>query len=330
MLTKRQLRKKIKSAKSIAKITRAMQMVAASKMKRAQLQAQASRTYVEGIGEFCSLLWSQADPSLHPLLIHKPDSIKDEIVILVAPDKGLCGSLVTNLARFFVQMFPATTTIQFVTIGKKAKIIANRTEGTILADFVLGLSQPKYEIVPPIARLVAEKFLSPQIARVTAVYSGFISTMVQKPVFKPLLPLNLFRASEYLAFPKTGMNEARIAAFPPKAEPFSKEKPRPSMGGEASFTSQPQEKTKFSPYLFEPTTEAITHTLLQMYLEVEIYQFLLESYASEQSARMVAMKNATDNAQSLVSQLTLGYNNARQAGITAELIDIGTAMTAIQ
>lgn len=280
MATIRQIRKQIKSTKNIAKITRAMQMVAASKMKKAQEQAQASREYAMGISDLSYALAQKIDQSLHPLL-QGYNAGKKELVVLVAPEKGLCGSLVTNLARVLAESYPDLSLIDFIAVGRKAKSIIIRLNGNLIAEFLLGISQPKYELVPPIAAVISQRFLAGDISRVVAIYTNFINTMVQRPAKMTLLPLQLIKEDK---------------AAPP-----------------AGY------------YIFEPSAERLAEALLPMYLEIEIYQLLLEAYASEQSARMVAMKNATDNANSLLQALTQGYNKARQAGITSEIIDIATA-----
>lgn len=273
MISARNFRKKIKSAKNIAKITRAMQMVAASKMRKAQDQAKSSRSYSDGISELSSMLYGQIDPDIHPLLGIKNMGIK-ELVIVVGSEKGLCGGMLTGLSRYLLNLYPETDNLDFVTVGRKAKNVVNSVWGKIVAEFPLGLSQPKFEIVPPVSRFVSEKYINGDYKKITIIFMSFINTMLQEPMAKTLLPLS------------------------------------------------PAELLRTEPrYTIEPSAEAISTSLLSMYLEVEIYQFFLEAYASEQSARMVAMKNATDNAQQLISDLTLEYNKARQANITAEIID---------
>lgn len=280
MISTRQFRKKIKSAKNIAQITKAMEMIAASKMKKAQDQAKASRSYSLGLEEISSVLTNQIDIPSNPLLDSRNDNGK-ELVLLIASDKGLCGAMLTNLTRLIIQTYEDIGGIQFICIGKRAKNIVRSVEGNIIADFDLGFSSPKYEMVPAISKIISEKYLQEEMSRVSVIYTEFINTMMQKPAQKTLLPLSLIKKEDELNLGNTVL------------------------------------------YLYEPSAEKITESLLGMYLEKEIYQFLLEAYASEQSSRMVAMKNATDNAEELTSSLTLEYNQARQAGITAEIIDIG-------
>ncbi len=287
MASIRLYRKKIKSAKNIAKITKAMQMVAASKMKRAQVMAETSRDYSSGIMNLSNIISSRLDSSTHPLLMSKMVGSEGEMIILIAPEKGLCGALLTNMVRCIIKLYSpqAIKNIRFIAIGKKAKYIITRIGGTILAEFNIGLSQPSYDIVSPIAHLISESFIKGDIGKVSVLYNEFINTMTQKPIQKTLLPLTM-------------------------------------ISEESNKVAQNLQNTDM---IFEPSAKDITDSLLERYLEIEIYQFLLEAFASEQSARMVAMKNATDNAKGLISDLTIKYNKARQAGITAEIIDIASA-----
>lgn len=280
-----QYRKKIKSAKNIAKLTRAMQFVAASKMKKAQVAATSGKDYVAGITELSNLLASNIDSELHPLIGKKINSSAPALVILIAPQKGLCGGLVTNMTKYVVSEFlKKGDRFEFIVVGNKARQIGKRLNLKIIADFDLELSYPKYEFVPPIARIVEERFLSDQTSRVYVVFAEFITTMQQIPQKKTLLPLEL--AIDVVDTPDIDSSGA-----------INKE------------------------YIFDPSALSIVNPLLEMYLETEIYQTLLEAYASEQSARMVAMKNATDNATTLIDDLTIEYNKLRQAGITGEILD---------
>jgi F-type H+-transporting ATPase subunit gamma len=282
MASIRQYRKKIKSAKNIVKITRAMQMVAASKMKRAQDAALKGRAYSDGIRSLSSMLSRYIDHSTHPLLLSNLGRTGKELVLIVAPEKGLCGGLITDLARFVHKVYTDIdiSSSQFIVVGKKAKNIVNMFGGSIIAEFSFGTGMPKYEVTPPLAKFIEEKFISGEVDNVKVIFSEFVNTTTQKPVQKLLLPLNVIEEKEVV-------------------QSYSED------------------------FLFEPSIKEIADPLLEMYMEIGIYQILLESYASEQSARMVAMKNATDNAQSLTNVLNLEYNKSRQAGITSEIIDMG-------
>jgi F-type H+-transporting ATPase subunit gamma len=281
-------RKKIKSAKNIAKITKAMQMVAASKMKRAQDSALKSKVYTTELVNLSAILSMQIDEGVHPLL-KKAVQTKD-LIVIIAPEKGLCGSLVTNISRKLLEIIGANDPkkTDFIVVGKKAKYIVGRLSGNIIGEFSPGVSQPKYEIVPPIVRLIEKKFIDGEVGRVICLYTEFHSTINQEPLYKILLPLSL-----------AGNN----------------------------ILKRTVENNNTGYIKFEPSADVICTEFLSMYLETEVYQILLESFASEQSARMVAMKNATDNARSLISQLTLEYNKKRQEIITSEIIDIGNAVS---
>lgn len=291
MASVRTYRKKIKSAKSIAKITKAMQLVAASKMKKAQISAASGKEYSAGIIELASVLSNFLDAKLHPLLSAVDSDSKKQLIVLVAPEKGLCGGLVTNLTRFLNKYIEVVgrNNVELVAIGKKAKLAAKRMSANVIAEFEIGLSSPSYELVPPIARLIEDRYLDGGLSQVTVVYPDFVNTMVQTPKSLVLLPLQKQLAKDI---------------------------------------EEEQVKVDYQ-YKFEPDPKSIVDPLLGMYLETEIYQILLESFASEQSARMVAMKNATDNAESLIDTLSIEYNKMRQSGITNEILDIGNASAVV-
>jgi|SRR3989344_2592699 len=273
-------RKKIKSAKNIAKITKAMQLVAASKMRKAQVMALSGKEYSDALIELSGMLSKHLDKTIHPLIGDPKNISSPSLVILVAPEKGLCGGLVTNISRFVAHDIASKkVTPDFIAVGAKAKQVSRRLSLNIVAEFPLGLSYPTFDLVPPIARLAELRFINGDNSRVSIIYAEFFNTMVQKVVAKELLPL------EFKTIEETPRLEKQ--------------------------------------YLFEPTPEDIVNSLLSMYLETEIYHMLLEAYASEQSARMVAMKNATDNAKGLIEDLTIEFNKVRQSMITSEILDIG-------
>lgn len=282
-----QYKKKIKSSKNIAKLTRAMQLVAASKMKKAQLYAMAGKEYADGVYKLSSLVTHHYDEGTHRLT-GKGNIINSgrSLFVLIAPEKGLCGGLITNLSKFIYKEYVGVgKNCDFVVIGKKAKQVAKRFNLNVIADFDLGVSGPKYDMVPPISRIIEERFITNKNYKVRAIYSEFVNTMEQSPVSKVLLPMEVNDDKNS----SNGFNEV-------------------------------------GDYKFEPDVQSIANPLLEIYLEVEIYQLLLEAYASEQSARMVAMKNATDNANGLIDELTVEYNKVRQSAITNELLDIQNAV----
>lgn len=279
-----QFRKKIKSTKNIAKITRAMEMVAASKIRKAQNLAEQSRFYAVEMHSLGSLLGKNVETSIYPLLAEGNNSGND-LVVLIGPEKGLCGNLNVNLTRGLMEIMESKVVnkIEFITVGKKAINIARHFEGEIIAEFSLGISQPTYEFVPGISRVIEERFTKGDIRRVIVVYNDFISTLEQKVRYRIILPLKL-----------------------------------------SGIESDVEEKS-MQEVIFEPGVKDICESFLSLYIETQIYELILESFASEQSARMVAMKKATDNARDLISSLTLDYNKTRQNIITSEITDIGNS-----
>ena len=279
----RTYRKKIKSAKNIAKLTKAMQMVAASKMRRAQDMAISGKDYANGLSELTKLLTNYLDPKVFPLMSSHEAGGK-ELVVVIAPEKGLCGSLTTNIQKKIYRLYSGDfSKVEFLVVGKKAKKIVSNFGAKIVAEFSVGVSKPSYEIVPTIAKIIQDKFLSLEIDKVYVVYSEFINTMKQEPLRHAILPLKIVELTDVIS----------------------------EGHGESEF-------------IFEPSAHDITAGLLGRYLEVVLYHLILESYASEQSARMVAMKNATDNARGLISDLTLSFNKERQSAITSGILDVSS------
>ena len=287
MANTQDIRRRIKSIRNTAQITKAMQMVAASKMRKAQQHALAGRPYSELMNRVLVSLKSRTDPLLHPLLQIRPTS--KELVLIVSTDKGLAGALNTNLMREAAAFDQARTV--FVTTGRKARQFVARTRRELLADFELKDSPTILE-TKAISRFCLEKFLSGEVDKVTVLYTHFVNTINQKPVAETLLPISQF-------------------AFATAASPSE------------SATDPMLE------YIFEPTPEAVLDFMLPYYVQYEVYQMILDARASEHSARMVAMKNATDNANQFIKDLTLEYNKMRQASITTELLEIATAQMAV-
>lgn len=282
MPSTRDLRRRIKSVSSTAQITKAMQMVAASKMRKAQEAALAGRPFARLLYRMQRKATTQAVDFNHPLLDVRP--VTKRAVILVAGDKGLCGPLNSNLFRTTARFDPASTV--FITAGRRAAQFVARTRRQLVAEFAYGDS-PRYVEAKAIAACAKDLFLKREVDEVQVVATQFVNTLTQRPVCLEYLPVGQIKALE----PE--------GAAPEETPP----------GG-------PTE------YLFEPNAEALLGYLLGHYLNIYIYRVLLEAKASEQSARMVAMKNATDNAQELIKDLTLAYNKLRQGNITKELLEI--------
>ncbi|MFN8633462.1 MAG: ATP synthase F1 subunit gamma [Chloroflexota bacterium] len=278
----RDIRRRIRGIRNTAQITKAMELVAASRMRRAQQRVLAARPYAETMRSFIAELASVAGGSsaddLHPLLEQRPvDTVG---IILLTTDRGLCGALNSNVIRRASELILAQTqAVELLTIGRKGQEFMARRGYTIFAS-VIGLGdRPSYDQVIPIARNVMESFMERRMDECYLVYPEFVSTLTQRPKVQKILPI------------------APAGDVP----------------------------TKRVDYIFEPDPKSILDELLPRYVEVLIYEALLEMQASEQSARMVAMRNANQNAQDLIKDLTLVYNKTRQAAITREVTEIASA-----
>jgi F-type H+-transporting ATPase subunit gamma len=291
MPSTRDIRRRIKSVKNTAQITKAMQMVAASKMRKAQQSAIAGRPYAEVMNNVLSEMAAAAGDVKHPLMEERTGS--NRAVLIVSSDKGLCGGLNTNLLRE-ANRFDRNTTV-FVTAGRKASQFVARTKRQLKAEFTYKDS-PQFSEARAISKFLRELFLSGAVDRVDVLFTNFISTLNLKPEVMPLLPIGEIKA-------------------------FATDVRGESMSAELSRSG--------TEFIFEPNAESVMGAMLPHYLNFQIYQVLLEARASEQSARMVAMKNATDNAQQLIKDLTLEYNKMRQAAITKELLEISSAAMAV-
>ncbi len=277
----RDIRRRIRSIRSTAQITRAMQMVAASKMHKAQEAALAGRPFVHLLYRIqrSATRWALLD---HPLL--RVREVRKRAVILVGADKGLCGALSTNLFRVAAQYDPATTV--FITAGRRAAQWVAGTRRQLAAEFAYG-DTPRFPEARAIATFARDMFLKREVDRVHVVATRFVNTLTQEPLALDFLPVG-----EVVGVPVPGL-EGRGAAATDGAE-----------------------------MLFEPDAEGVLDFLFGHYLNIFVYQVLLNAKASEQSARMVSMKNATDNAESLIEDLRLEYNKLRQGNITKELLEI--------
>ncbi len=290
MPSTRDIRRRIKSVKNTAQITKAMQMVASAKMRRAQQAALAGRPYAMLMNEVLAAATAGAGEFTHPLMEKRP--VKKRALILITTDKGLCGALNTNLLREAAKWDKDTTV--FVCAGKKGAQWAGRLKRDLAAEFSYK-DTPQFAEARAISKFAQDLFLEGKVDAVDVLYTNFINTLVQKPESRQLLPVGEIKALE--------------AGIP---EPASK--------GLAEAGSE---------YLFEPAAAEVLGNLLPHYLNYQVFQFLQEAKASEQSARMVAMKNATDNAKQIIKDLTLEYNKLRQANITKELLEITTAQMAM-
>ena len=290
MANTQDIRRRIKSIRNTAQITKAMQMVAASKMRKAQNVALAGRPYSTLMNRVLVSLQQRTDSKLHPLL--QVRDVKKELVVVISTDKGLAGALNTNLLREAAN-FDADKT-SYIVVGKKARQFLTRTRRDMMADFELK-DAPAFTETKEIAKFCVEKFLSGEVDKVSVLFTHFINTINQKPVVRTLLPISSFELPQ-------AMEEGAAA----------KDGGDPMIG-----------------YMFEPTPEGVLDVMLPYYLHYQVFQMILDARASEHSARMVAMKNATDNAKQFIKDLTLEYNKMRQASITTELLEISTAQMAV-
>jgi F-type H+-transporting ATPase subunit gamma len=289
MANTQDIRRRIKSIRNTAQITKAMQMVAASKMRKAQQHALAGRPYATLMNKVLVSLQKRTDPRTHPLLQIRP--LNKELVLIISTDKGLAGALNTNLFRE-ASHFEASKTA-YVVAGRKARQFVTRTKRELLADFELK-DAPSFVETKPIAKFCTEKFLTREVDKVSVLYTQFINTINQRPVLRTLLPIRSFDL--------------------PKGE---------------SAESAKEDVDPMVSYVFEPNAESVLDIMLPYYLQYQVFQMILDARASEHSARMVAMKNATDNANEFIKDLTLEYNKMRQASITTELLEIATAQMAL-
>ena len=290
MANTQDIRRRIKSIRNTAQITKAMQMVAASKMRKAQMGALAGRPYASLMNRVLVSLQQRTDPKMHPLLQIR--EVKRELVIVMSTDKGLAGALNTNLFREVANFDSAKTA--YVTVGRKGRQFLGRTRREILADFELK-DAPSFLETKSIAQYAVERFLTGDVDRVSVLYTRFINTINQKALVRTLLPITNFEVAQA---------DTGGAAAAGDTDP---------MGG----------------YLFEPSAEDVLDVMLPYYLQYQVFQMILDARASEHSARMVAMKSATDNANQFIKDLTLEYNKMRQASITTELLEISTAQMAL-
>ncbi len=281
MANLRDIRRRIKSVKNTAQITRAMQLVAAAKMKKAQDQALAGRDYSKQLNGVLQDISENFGEASHPLLERREGN--RELVLVISTDKGLCGPINTNLARKLRATVAADA--DYVTVGRKLRIMLEKLGKHILADFSVKDPVP-FADARAIAKLLSKEFIDGKYDKVSIAFTRFVNTLSQEPEVIQLLPV-----------------------VPPTDH------------GDATDTND---------FLFEPSPADVLGAILPLYVNFRVFQALVEARASEHSARMVAMKSATDNAKKFIKELTLEYNKVRQAAITSELLEITTAMKAME
>jgi F-type H+-transporting ATPase subunit gamma len=286
MASRRELRRRIRSIKNTAQITKAMQTVAASRMRRAQQRVAATRPYAQHIRAIVADVAGKEGAGSHPMLAQRP--IRKAEVLMISPDRGLAGAMVTNIKRETSRLISAQQhPVRVIAVGRKGRDFISRSRLNLVAEFTQLGDHPGADAVGPIARQLLDDYESEQVDVVYLTYTRFISTLRQQPQVVQLIPV-----------------------IPPEGEE----------GLEIN-----------APWDYEPDNpEAVLSSLLPRYIEFTIYQALLESIASFYSAQMIAMSNATDNANELVGELTLLMNKARQAEITKEIAEISGAAEAIR
>lgn len=291
MANVRQVKQRINTAKNIAKITKAMEMVSASKMKRAQQQALAARPYAKALDHSLRLVSTQNVTFDHPLLSEHQEG--KPALMIISTDRGLCGALNQNLFKIASDWLHKNDNGVIIAVGKKSIAFAEFIGLEVLAVFSDIPDKLTATHLVPLSTLITEKFTSHELRSVDLVFTDFVNTLSQHPTLTPLLPIRQQDLQE-----EEGQSLTKL--------------------------------TDASEFQFEPNPSDILVELLPYYLENTIYQSFLESKASEHSARMVAMKNASDNAKDLVKELQLVYNKSRQESITNELLDITTAALSLK
>ncbi len=300
MATAREVKKRIRSVKNISQITRALEAVSASRVRKSQARVLASRAFAEKAWEILLNLQntSSGGPALHPLLAARED-VKQVTLVLVTSDRGLAGAYNANIIRV-AQRFAMRLgkPVRYVTVGRKGRDTLVRMGANVIAEFSDISSEPRMADISPVARLAIDEFLSGTVDDVFIAYTDFINMLTQRPVVLRWLPL-----SPYVT------DDQAVAEY---------------------IKDVPQVSDTSSAYEYEPDATAILEEIVPRFTELQLYQAVLESQASEHAARMVAMRNASDNATQLTADLTLVYNKARQSAITAEILDIVGGANALQ
>lgn len=308
MANTRELRRRIKSIKNTSQITKAMQMVAATKMRKAQNQALGARPYSLSLTQILLKLSGKVNPEAHLFL--SPNDSRKIGIILMSSDKGLCGALNSNLFRLVMNdeagIMNNPEEVVFYTLGKKGRDFVIRAGKNLVADF------ESHEIInfsdaTKIRKFILSLFLNNEVGEIYLLYPHFVSTIRQEARMIKMLPVNTNVVASEAKQPQD-----EIASSP------------------STIAQDPRNDNNVSEFLFEPSADSVLDYALTHYIDTQIFQVLLETKASEHSARMVAMKNATDNAKDLVSDLSLTYNQVRQSAVTTELLEITSAGAALE
>jgi len=292
MASAREMRIRIRSVKNISQVTRALEAVSASKVRKAVAAVTATRAYATKAWQVLTHIAKQPGrATLHPLLAHRP-KVRNVLVVVVTGDRGLAGAYNTNIIRFVIQHFDHfNVPVRYIAIGRKGRDLLIRRRKQVIAEFSSLPAAPSFADVSAIGRMTVEEFLKDKVDEVYLVYTDFVNMARQEPVIKKLLPLEV--------------------------------------SDEAGRVQDYAHQHLTAAYIYEPAEEELLDEIIPRFTALQVYQAILESLASEHAARMVAMRNATDNAIELVSHLELEYNKARQQTITNDLLDIAGGAEAL-
>lgn len=299
MASTKEIKRRITSIKNTKKITKAMELVAAAKMKKAVGQTVASRVYAGYSWEVLTSLSQYVDESTHELLKERNGNRK--LIVLVTSNRGLCGSYNAQIMRKVIAQMKThpEDELSFVTVGKKGDAMLRRLGKKIEATFTDISETPRLADTLPIARLVTDLYASGKYDEIHVAFTDYVSGLTQIPKIRKLLPVSKEEV-------KKGIEEAM-----------------------STITEKPKEMKVNADYVFEPSYEEVMKDMVVKIVRMQMYQMILESSASEQSARMIAMKNASDAAGDMIGDLTLVFNKARQAGITQEISEISAGMASV-
>lgn len=304
MASTKEIKRRIKSVKSTKKITKAMELVAASKMKRAVSSTLASRLYSEYSWEILTSIAKNSEKITHPLFTEreKKDGPQNILLILVTSSRGLCGAYNTQVIKKVLALLKnneTNTKVDIITIGKKGDTMMRRIGQDVLASFFDLPTNVSISDISPISELAINEYNLMHYDKVLMAYTDFVSALFQKPNIRQVIPVS-----------KNYLKEILEEVLPPEGSKISS-------------------KEKNVDYLFEGDQEALIGTLAEKITRMQIYQMILESNASEQSSRMVAMKNASEAAGEMIDDLTLVFNKARQSNITREISEISAGMASV-
>jgi F-type H+-transporting ATPase subunit gamma len=311
MASGKAIKNRIKSIKNTKKITKAMELVAASKMKRAVGSALASRLYAEYSWEILSSIGKSVEKITHPLFTKREiekGRKENVLVLIITSNRGLCGAYNAGVARkivSFIKIENGNLNVDLVTLGKKGDLAMRRIGRKVLATFSDIPDNVALSDIVPISKLLVEEYISMRYDRVLVVYTDFVSPLVQKPNIKQLIPISKSSLEDLIE----------------------------SLGGEKQMKKETEVLTEMEhekmDYIFDEDVNSLIPGLAEKLIRMQVYQMVLESNASEQSSRMMAMKNASEASSEMIDDLTLMFNKARQANITREISEISAGMVSI-